>query len=236
MKDGVLMKVQLKVIGGSRAGQLITINVPQFLVGRADDCHLKPRSELISRYHCAILSEDGYVAVRDLGSKNGVYLNGTRISLEEELKNGDILLIGPLEFEVVLSVAVKGEMKPKVTSVADVVERVVTTDQGTETKTAQEPFVGTEPQTDSNTDASDWLMNSDESGNGGETISYNVVENDGDLEAILFGMQKPEDDENGDEKKDENKPEEKKPGLKKDSPSSSDAAANLLKNFFKGNR
>ncbi|MBR4752351.1 MAG: FHA domain-containing protein, partial [Thermoguttaceae bacterium] len=119
------MKVELKVVGGSRSGQSIPITIPQFMIGRASDCHLKPRSELISRYHCTILSEEAYVAVRDLGSKNGVYVNGERVVGERELKNGDKLMIGPLEFEVVLSVALKGEMKPKVSSISEVVARAV---------------------------------------------------------------------------------------------------------------
>ncbi|MBQ8286320.1 MAG: FHA domain-containing protein, partial [Thermoguttaceae bacterium] len=119
------MKVALKVVGGTRTGQTVPISIPQFMIGRADDCHLKPRSELISRYHCAILTDDGYVAVRDLGSKNGVYVNGQRVSIEQELKNGDQLAIGPLEFEVVLTVALKGEMKPKISSISEVVSRTV---------------------------------------------------------------------------------------------------------------
>ncbi|MBR5243058.1 MAG: FHA domain-containing protein, partial [Thermoguttaceae bacterium] len=119
------MKVALKVVGGTRTGQTVPISIPQFMIGRADDCHLKPRSELISRYHCAILTDDGYVAVRDLGSKNGVYVNGQRVSIEQELKNGDQLVIGPLEFEVVLTVALKGETKPKITSISEVVSRTV---------------------------------------------------------------------------------------------------------------
>ena len=97
------MKLELKVISGSRSGLTIPITIPQFMIGRAEDCQLKPKSELISRYHCAILSEPSYVAVRDLGSKNGVYVNGERIGVEQELKNGDRLAIGPLEFLVVLT-------------------------------------------------------------------------------------------------------------------------------------
>ena len=119
------MKVELKVVGGSRDGQSIQITIPQFMIGRADDCHLKPRSELISRYHCAVVSEDGYVGIRDLGSKNGVYVNGERIYGERELKNGDKLTIGPLQFEVVLTVSLKGAVKPKIESIADFVARAV---------------------------------------------------------------------------------------------------------------
>ena len=93
------MVVQLVVASGNRTGQIIPVVAEKFIIGRADDCHLKARSELVSRYHCAILVGDD-VVVRDLGSKNGVRLNGEKINAEQKIKNGDRLVIGPLEFYV----------------------------------------------------------------------------------------------------------------------------------------
>jgi len=93
------MAVQLVVATGNRIGQIISVPVEKFIIGRADDCHLKARSAMISRYHCAILVGDE-VVVRDLGSKNGVRLNGKKISAEQKLENGDHLVVGPLEFYV----------------------------------------------------------------------------------------------------------------------------------------
>ena len=119
------MQVQLKVVNGKQSGQLITINRPKFMIGRAEDCQLKSRNELISRYHCVILTEEGYVGVRDLGSRNGVFVNGSRIEEETELHNGDTLTIGPLEFETLISVAMSTGKKPKVESIAEVVARTV---------------------------------------------------------------------------------------------------------------
>lgn len=119
------MQVQLKVVGGKQSGQLISINRPKFMIGRADDCQLKSKNELISRYHCVLLTEEGYAGVRDLGSRNGVFVNGEKIDQETELRNGDRLTIGPLEFEVVISVAMSAGKKPKVESIAEVVARTV---------------------------------------------------------------------------------------------------------------
>ena len=93
------MAVQLVVASGNRMGHVIPVSTKKFIIGRADDCHMKPRSEMVSRYHCAILVGDD-VVVRDLGSKNGVRLNGEKISTEKKLKNGDKLVVGPLEFYV----------------------------------------------------------------------------------------------------------------------------------------
>ncbi len=228
------MKVQLKVITGTKSGQLIPVNVSRFLIGRADDCQLKPKSELISRYHCAITSEEGYVAIRDLGSKNGVYLNGERlVALEQELKNGDTLKIGPLEFEVVLSVGLKGETKSKVGSVADVVNRIVeqsSSPAGRETVKSALP--SSERPSDSG-DITNWLMDDDsQSQSDEETQSFNLDSDDfvEDLKKVSDEQKKKEEEAAAGKEK---KPVFKKPEAKGNT---SDAAADLLKNFFKGNR
>ena len=261
------MKVQVKVVSGSRSGQAIAITIPQFMIGRADDCHLKPRSELISRYHCAILTEEAYVSVRDLGSKNGVYVNGERINVEQELKNGDRLAIGPLEFEVVLTATIKGETKPKVSSVSDVVSRTMAeTASASSSSSSQavqaQPTAAAEPvpaqaqaptpapaaapaasaaasdedaaalftqpminevnqsSQDESDSLADWLLGDDESGSS-ETRTLRVDVADLDLP---YTPQEPE------------KKEEETKKAAPSGPSSSDAAANMLKNFFKGGR
>ncbi len=94
------MDMKLKVLEGKNAGQEISVKGNKFLIGRAEDCHLRPASEMISRHHCAILVEDGYMGIRDFGSKNGTYVNEERIVGERELKAGDRLAIGHLRFEV----------------------------------------------------------------------------------------------------------------------------------------
>ena len=91
------MIVQLVVATGNREGQVIPITGEKFIIGRAEDCHMRPQSELISRYHCAILVGEK-VVVRDLGSTNGVRLNGEKINAEQVICNGDKLTVAPLEF------------------------------------------------------------------------------------------------------------------------------------------
>ncbi|HWB10484.1 MAG TPA: FHA domain-containing protein [Pirellulales bacterium] len=119
------MEVRLKVLVGKNSGQELSIPGPRFFIGRAEDCQLRPRSDLISRHHCVLLIEDGFVAVRDFGSKNGTILNGQRIVGERELKAGDRLVVGPLEFEVVLPTPAPAASKkrPKVESVKEAAAR-----------------------------------------------------------------------------------------------------------------
>ena len=99
LREGANMIVQLVVASGSRVGHKIPIAVEKFIIGRAADCHLISKSELISRYHCAILVGDE-VFIRDLGSRNGVRHNGEKVVAEQKLRDGDHLVMGPLEFNV----------------------------------------------------------------------------------------------------------------------------------------
>jgi predicted component of type VI protein secretion system len=120
------MELTLKLLSGSSAGKEIKIPVDKFFIGRADDCHLRPHSDLISRHHCALLIQDSVVAVRDFGSRNGTYVNAERVVGQRELANGDKLKVGNLEFEVQLSSSVGGKKLPKVKDVKDAAVRTAT--------------------------------------------------------------------------------------------------------------
>lgn len=117
------MEVRLKVQVGKNVGQELMVPGPKFFIGRAEDCQLRPRSDLISRHHCVLLVEEGFVAVRDFGSKNGTLVNGQRVAGECELKHGDHLTVGPLEFEVVVQIAPPSKKRPPVESVKEAAAR-----------------------------------------------------------------------------------------------------------------
>jgi predicted component of type VI protein secretion system len=118
------MEVKLRVLEGTNAGQEILLPVKTFMIGRAEECHLRPQSDLISRHQCAIIAEDSQVFVRDIGSKNGTFVNNERIRGEHPVKNGDRLRVGPLEFEIVLSTSVGGAKRPPVRDLKEAVARV----------------------------------------------------------------------------------------------------------------
>jgi len=121
------MEVKLIVVSGKHAGKVVPVAGPKFFIGRAEDCQLRPGSDLVSRHHCVILVEEGLVTVRDFGSKNGTFVNAEKVKNEQELKSGDVLKVGPLEFEVRLAVEVGGKKKPKVRSVQEAAARTVQT-------------------------------------------------------------------------------------------------------------
>jgi pSer/pThr/pTyr-binding forkhead associated (FHA) protein len=118
------MDLVLKISQGTNAGQEVTISCQTFLIVRAEDCHLRPGSEMISRHHCAIVVDQAYVAIRDFGSKNGTFVNSQRVFGERELKSGDQLRVGPLEFEIFLRQGeLGGRKKPPVQNARQAAER-----------------------------------------------------------------------------------------------------------------
>jgi pSer/pThr/pTyr-binding forkhead associated (FHA) protein len=95
-----MLEAELKVTSGKQAGKTISLPAGKFLVGREEDCHLRPNNDLISRHHCVFALDEYALRVRDLGSTNGTFVNGERIRSGVVLKTGDQVSIGKLEFEV----------------------------------------------------------------------------------------------------------------------------------------
>ena len=118
------MQVRLKILQGTNSGKAIKIPAPKCVIGRGDDCHLRPHSDLISRHHCAILIDNGTVAVRDFNSRNGTFVNGERVVGQTALKTGDKLSVGQLVFEVHASHADPMQRRPKVKDVRDAAARI----------------------------------------------------------------------------------------------------------------
>src|SRR4249920_1223990 len=113
------MDYRLRVLVGSSVGQELPVSGPQFIIGRGEGCQLRARSDAIGRQHCALTTDDQGLRVRDLGSKNGTFVNDVRIEAERVLKAGDKLRVGPLEFEISVRASIASDKRPKVKSVRE---------------------------------------------------------------------------------------------------------------------
>jgi pSer/pThr/pTyr-binding forkhead associated (FHA) protein len=69
------------------------------VIGRHPQCDITLNVPQISRRHCCLTELNGEVLVRDLGSRNGVWINGQRVRLGR-LRPGDELSIAHLTYRL----------------------------------------------------------------------------------------------------------------------------------------
>jgi predicted component of type VI protein secretion system len=219
------MLVQLKILHGSNKGKLVKLPSPKCLIGRGDECHLRPQSDAVSRQHCAIITTENEVVVRDLSSRNGTFVNGERVGEEAVLLSGDVLRVGPLEFEMQIE---QTAARAKRSKVSDIKEAVARTAEGAASSTSEL------------SDISTWLAEGDEADKERRTVDPDTrqfridptVSPDtavakketiaADTKAIDEGPKRPA-------KKPPGKLPPRPATQEKDS---RDAAANMLKKFF----
>ncbi len=86
---------RLEVVAGNAAGMSILV-ADELLIGRhADGAGRLADDEEISRSHARItLERSGFCAIEDLGSTNGTFVNGLRISGPQTLSEGDSIELG----------------------------------------------------------------------------------------------------------------------------------------------
>jgi predicted component of type VI protein secretion system len=105
--------LKLKILSGKHAGREIVVPRSQFLIGRADECDLRPASPAVSRRHCALTIVGEGVTIEDFGGSNGTLVNDRRISGKRELLSGDRIRVGPLEFLALFAPATDGSSSAK---------------------------------------------------------------------------------------------------------------------------
>jgi predicted component of type VI protein secretion system len=106
------MNVKLLVVRGQPQGKSLLFPQGEFVIGRGDECHIRPNSSWVSRQHCMLRITDEALYLRDLGSTNGTLVNGSRLIGECPLVQGDQIQVGPLVFEVHLEKAVAAAPGP----------------------------------------------------------------------------------------------------------------------------
>ncbi len=101
----------LVITKGPRVGEKIQLSKLPFIIGRDEAADVPIKLENISRKHMRVSKVDTGYEVEDLNSSNGTYVNERRIEKTYQLKNGDMIALGPdFEMRVVIPVVVpKGE-------------------------------------------------------------------------------------------------------------------------------
>ena len=107
---------ELVPVGG---GDPIPLLKKGLLIGRRESCDIVLRFSNVSAHHCQLTVNAGYWHVRDLQSRNGVKVNGVRVT-DKRVDPGDVLSIAKHRYEVHYSPMDLGAVGPPPPDVTDV--------------------------------------------------------------------------------------------------------------------
>lgn len=91
------MEVKLVMFKSNGQRKDLPLKNPVTVIGRGEECDLRVPVLSVSRKHCEVTVGSAGVAVKDLASSNGTYVNNKRVN-ETALSAGDRLVVGPVVF------------------------------------------------------------------------------------------------------------------------------------------
>jgi ABC transport system ATP-binding/permease protein len=86
---------QLLIEQGPRMGECIDLPELPAVIGRLPSAEVRIDDERISRMHARISRRGGGFVIEDLGSSNGTFVNGQRLTAAQPLQDGDQVGLGP---------------------------------------------------------------------------------------------------------------------------------------------
>lgn len=86
---------------GALAGKRFVVpDTGSLKMGRADDNQVVIADDGVSRFHAELLLQNGSLWMQDAGSRNGVFVNGNRVTTHLQLKVGDEITVAEHKFKV----------------------------------------------------------------------------------------------------------------------------------------
>src|SRR4030042_649984 len=105
------MDVNLVLFKNNGSQKVVPLPSKVTIIGRRQDCDLRIPLMPVSRRHCQLILNNETLKIRDLGSRNGTFLNGKRIE-EATAQAGDNITIGPLTFAIQINAQPKEFARP----------------------------------------------------------------------------------------------------------------------------
>lgn len=91
---------ELVILTGESESERVRIRPQGHVVGRSPNADIQISDPYSSEFHARVGIQDGQVVVHDLGSTNGTYVNGRRVTSPTSVGRGDTVQIGKTILEV----------------------------------------------------------------------------------------------------------------------------------------
>ncbi|MFH1017785.1 MAG: sigma 54-interacting transcriptional regulator [Pseudomonadota bacterium] len=91
-------KAYLMAVSGPHAGSVLTLKEGTIVGGRTREAEIFLNDNQVSRRHVQFITRGGETKVADLGSTNGTFVNGDRLTGEHDLVDGDEVQVGATTF------------------------------------------------------------------------------------------------------------------------------------------
>jgi serine phosphatase RsbU (regulator of sigma subunit)/pSer/pThr/pTyr-binding forkhead associated (FHA) protein len=88
----------LQLVKGALPGTRFVLSGDRAVIGRSAECEVPLDVPAVSRRHAAVIRDRGRFFVEDLNSRNGTFLNDTKVLDRTPLRDGDHLVICDQEF------------------------------------------------------------------------------------------------------------------------------------------
>ncbi len=83
----------LRILAGEHSGRTVDLRDDTIVIGRHPGCDIRVPDETVSRRHARIIVAEGGYFIEDLGSRNGTYVNGQRVTSPLRLCDLDTISI-----------------------------------------------------------------------------------------------------------------------------------------------
>ena len=93
-KRGGRDRPYLVVLSGADVGQMHKVGDGESVIGRSSTASVRLTDDGVSRRHCKLIVSGKNVVIEDLGSANGMFVNGVKIAGLTPLKDGDQIQLG----------------------------------------------------------------------------------------------------------------------------------------------
>jgi diguanylate cyclase (GGDEF)-like protein len=93
-RQGAKDRPYLVVLSGADVGQMHKVGDGESVIGRSSTANVRLTDEGVSRRHAKLIVQGKVVLIEDLGSANGMFVNGLKIVGQTPLKDGDQIQLG----------------------------------------------------------------------------------------------------------------------------------------------